>query len=164
MYEKTLNIFLYAYIILLPYVVYVLYDVRYFIPVLILLVVLTVFALVIINISAVHSGNNKFFSVMNLILKICCSCTHGFIFYVMYVVREFSVFIFAISHIMFIVISLCILAVSGFSNIGNCISLCRNKKCGSVKAVVLGITGFVYVLDIIGAVIQLICSFRKKGD
>lgn len=125
------------------------------------LLILGIIAGIVINISALTSDSSKNLSVMNLIIKLWYSCIH--ITMLLFSLGMLATLIFALGSGIPIVLSIILLIFSGLCNIGNCISLYRNKQCSLAKAVILSIIGFIYGLDIIGAVIQIIISFKKKS-
>lgn len=117
-----------------------------------LLTVLGVVSCISCNLSAVAGKNSAF----NLFTKIVYSSVH--LVLLLFAGGMLNPFLFFASWIP-LVISAGFMAFSGLCNIGNCISLYRNKQCSLAKAVILCIMGFVYGLDVIGAVMQL---FAKK--
>ena len=164
---KILKIIAYLYMILLPdfllktFGMLAKVEIFSLIMMFLVLAVLGLIAGIVINISSVTSDSSKGFSVMNLIVKIWYSCIH--ITMLLFSLGMLATLIFALGSGIPIVLSIILLVFSGLCNIGNCINLYRNEKCSLVKTVVLSIMGFIYGLDIIGAVIQII-SCRKKGN
>lgn len=130
----------------------------------ILLLVLAIFFLTAVGVVSCISCNVSAIvgkgSVFNLFVKIVYSPVH--LVLLLFAGGMLNPFLFFASWIP-LVISAGLLAFSGLCNIGNCISLYRNKQCSLAKTIILSIMGFIYGLDIIGAVIQLITSFKKKA-
>ena len=106
------------------------------------------------NKSAVSGKSNMKSVVMNIVTKIC---------YIPFCFGLLRGHYGTLSFLMIIYPLSVILAFTGLYNIGNCIRLYRNGKCSRGKSVILCIMGFVHILDIIGAVIQIILC-RKKGN
>lgn len=161
---KILRIISYIYMILFPNLLFRTFDmltglkIMSFIVALLVMLILGIFSGIVINVSAVTSEGSKSFSVMNLIVKLWYSSVH--ISMMLFSLGMLATIIFAFGSGIPIVLSIILLVFSGLCNIGNCVSLYRTGKCSAVKAVVLGVMGFVYVLDIIGAVIQ--CCTKKR--
>ena len=59
-------------------------------------------------------------------------------------------------------VGVCLLVFDGSSNICACLTLKRRGKCSFKTALILGIFSFVYVGDIIAAIVQLVKSRGKK--
>lgn len=159
---KKLKIFSYIYVLLFPYLIVM--ALLLFLPKLrILLLVLSIIFLTVMsiitciscNIYAVGGKGSGF----NIATKIVYIPVH--LFMLIFFAGMMNPFLFLASWIP-LAISTGLLVFSGLCNIGNCIGLFRQGKCSFVKAVILCIMGFVYVLDIIGGIIQLITSFKKK--
>ncbi|MDE6502431.1 MAG: hypothetical protein K2L10_10140 [Ruminococcus sp.] len=163
---KILKIISYFYMIMLPNFLLrtfnMLAHVKIFslIMMFLVLAVLGIIAGIVINISSVTSDSNKGFSVVNLIVKLWYSCIH--ITMLLFSLGMLATLVFAGGSGIPIVLSIILLVFSGLCNIGNCISLYINKKCGLAKTVILIIMGFIYGLDVIGAIIELVASSKKK--
>ncbi|MDE6425015.1 MAG: hypothetical protein K2K89_02610 [Ruminococcus sp.] len=163
---KILKIIAYLYMILLPNFLLktfgMLAKVEIFslIMMFLVLAVLGLIAGIVINVSAMNSDSSKGFSVINLIVKLWYSCIH--VTMLLFSLGMLATLIFALGSGIPIVLSIILLVFSGLCNIGNCINLYRNEKCSLSKTIILSIMGFIYGLDIIGAVIQLIVSLKKK--
>lgn len=123
-------------------------------------VVLAVLACIFINVSAVKSKGTKTFSIVNLIVKIWYTRIHVI---ALNLAKDMFVTVwFALGSWVPAAISVFLLLFSGIANVGTCINLYRNKQCKLSSTIILSIMGFIYGLDIIGAIIQLTCSFKKK--
>ncbi len=164
---KILKILSYVYMILLPNFLLKTFSMLAHVKLLSLIMMFLVLAVlgtvagIIINVSAIKSDSGKIFSVMNLIVKLWYSCIHATM--LLFSFGMLATLIFALGSGIPIVLSIIMLVFSGLCNIGNCIGLYRNGKCSLIKAIVLNIMGFVYLLDVIGAVIQLITSLKMKA-
>ncbi|MCM1505952.1 MAG: hypothetical protein NC177_02300 [Ruminococcus flavefaciens] len=154
---KILRIISYIYVILFPNLLLKTFDmltglkIMSFIIALLTMIILGIFSGIVINVSAVNSDGSKSFSVMNLIVKLLYLSHHVILLFLSLGMLVTVVFVLG-SGIPFV--------FSGLCNIGNCISLYRKKQCSAVKAVVLGVMGFVYVLDVIGAV-DMFCKKER---
>lgn len=111
--------------------------------------------------SAVTGTSNKKSVVMNLVTKIYYMIP----FYMLLISRFFggntSLQRLLDSDLRYVFITA---FLTGFCNIGNCIRLYRNGNCKRFTEVILCLMGFVWGLDIIGGIIQLITSFKKEAD
>ncbi|MDE6540194.1 MAG: hypothetical protein K2K66_08380 [Ruminococcus sp.] len=163
---KILRIMSYIYMMILPNFLLKTFGMLAHVKILslimmfLVLLILGVIAGIVINVSALTSDSSKSFSVMNLIVKLWYSCIH--ITMLLFSLGMLATLIFALGSGIPIILSIILLVFSGLCNIGNCINLYRNEKCSLTKTVILIIMGFIYGLDIIGAVIQLIISLKKK--
>lgn len=125
-------------------------------------VIVAILACIVINVSAVKSKGTKTFSVVNLIAKIWHLHIHV---KALSLAKDMFIIIWVtLSSWIPLAISLFLLLFSGIANVGTCVNLYRNKQCKLPSTIILSIMGFIYGLDIIGGIIQLICSFKKKGD
>ena len=163
---KILRIMSYIYMMILPNFLLKTFGMLAHVKILslimmfLVMLILGVIAGIVINVSALTSDSSKSFSVMNLIVKLWYSCIH--ITMLLFSLGMLATLIFALGSGIPIILSIILLVFSGLCNIGNCINLYRNEKCSLTKTVILIIMGFIYGLDIIGAVIQLIISLKKK--
>ncbi|MDE5557933.1 MAG: hypothetical protein K2J32_09650 [Ruminococcus sp.] len=163
---KILRIMSYIYMMILPNFLLKTFGMLAHVKILslimmfLVLLILGVIAGIVINVSALTSDSSKSFSVMNFIVKLWYSCIH--ITMLLFSLGMLATLIFALGSGIPIILSIILLVFSGLCNIGNCINLYQNKKCSLTKIVILIIMGFIYGLDIIGAVIQLIISLKKK--
>lgn len=163
---KILKVLSYVYMILLPNFLLKTFGMLAHIKIFLLIIMFLVLAVlgliagIVINVSSATSDSSKVFSVMNLVVKLWYSCIH--VTLLLFSLGMLATLIFALGSGIPIILSIILLVFSGLCNIGNCIGLFRQGKCSFVKAVILCIMGFIYVLDIIGGIIQLITSFKKK--
>ena len=162
---KALKILSYIYIILLPYLVMMsIYfglakSVILSLICIILLCIAGIFACVSCNISALTGKSDVKPAVMNIVTKVCYIPAYVVLRY--FFLGMLNPFLVIVSWIP-LLISICTIVFSGFCNIEVCINLFRKGRCKLFPAVLLCLMGFIYILDIIGAVIQLIISLKKK--
>ncbi|MBD5159263.1 MAG: hypothetical protein HDT23_03350 [Ruminococcus sp.] len=163
---NKLKVMSYIYIILLPYLVMMsiyfvlLKSVTLSLVCIILLCIAGIFACISGNVSALADENDIRPAIMNIVTKICYIPVYVICRY--FFLGMLNPFLMVVSVIPF-AIGICTVCFSGFCNIGVCINLFRKGKCKLFVSVILCLMGFVYVLDIIGAVIQIILC-RKKGN
>ena len=124
-------------------------------------VIIAILACIAINTSALKSKGTKTFSALNLIVKIWYTRIH--MVALNFAKDMFMTVWFALGSWVPVTISLFLLFFSGIANVGTCINLYRNKQCKISTTIILSIMGFIYGLDIIGAIIQLIHSLKRKG-
>ena len=162
---KALKVLSYIYIILLPYLVMMSIDfglaksVILLLICIILLCIAGIFACISGNISALADTNGIRPAIMNIVTKVCYIPVYIICRY--FFLGMLNPFLLIVSWIPFL-IGICTLLFSGFCNIGVCVNLFRKGKCKLFVSVLLCLMGFVYGLDIIGAVIQIIVSLKKK--
>ena len=163
---KKLKVLSYIYVILLPYLVMMsiyfvlLKSVALSLVCVILLCIVGIFVCISGNVSALTDKNDIRPAIMNIVTKICYIPVYVICRY--FFLGMLNPFLMVVSVIPF-AIGICTVCFSGFCNIGVCVNLFRKGKCKLFVSVILCLMGFVYVLDIIGAVIQIILC-RKKGN
>ncbi|MDE5583254.1 MAG: hypothetical protein K2J08_06095 [Ruminococcus sp.] len=124
-------------------------------------VVVAVLACIAVNTAALKSKGTKTFSIMNLIVKIWYLRIH---FIALNLAKDMFIIIwFTLGSWVPVAISLFLLLFSAIANVGTCINLYRNKQCKLSTTIILSIMGFIYGLDIIGGIIQLVLSFKRKN-
>lgn len=107
---------------------------------------------VVYDLSAVASEKQTGFAVRNLVLKLIHIPVHLF---VLIIVGGFmNPFLFLASWIPAL-FGIGLLIFDGFTNVGACVALYLRKKCRLSAAVLLGLVSFVYIGDIIGAIVQI---------
>lgn len=125
-------------------------------------VVLAILACIVINVSAVRSRGTKTFSVINLIVKIWYTRIHVI---ALNLAKDMFIIIwFTLESWIPVAISLFLLLFSAIANVGTCINLYKNKQCKLSTTIILSIMGFIYGLDIIGGIIQICSSFKRKAE
>lgn len=161
----------YIYIILLPYVIYltlrlILEKVSLNSQGIVLMIIAVVIYCAIAAVSVVSGIIISSFrlspqeaAVWNLVTKILHLPAHAICFLLH--CGMMNPFLMLLSWLP-AVVSLPLQAVSATMNTGACINGCKNKKLKTKTAIILALLSYVYIIDIITAVIQVVMCCKKK--
>lgn len=164
---KKIKIFANIYLVLMPYLMYWLViaslqleSLLLSVCVIVLLCAIGVAACVLCNMSALTGKSDMKSAVMNMIIKICY--IPAYVQLRFFFLGMLNPWLMMASWIP-LVVSISLLGFSRFCNIGTCVSLYRKGKCKLSTAVILCLMGFVYILDIIGGIIQCFCARKPEN-